>query len=134
MKLTLETIVKANGPLEQLTSTRGMKSIVAYRISKNYNAVKKEAEQYDKTRIKLLEEHSNKDSDDKAIIKDNKYDIIDGHMEIVDKEIEELKKEIIDIDIKKVTLEDIEIAGLAPIELEFIEFMLEIEEEEKKNG
>lgn len=132
MKLTLETIVKANGPLEQLASTRGMKSIVAYRISKNYNAVKKEAEQYDITRIKLLEEHAKKDKEGKPVIKDNIYVIDDEQMEIVDKELNELKKETIDIDIKKVTLEDIENAGLAPIELEFIEFMIEIEEEEEK--
>lgn len=130
MKLAIKDLNKAIMPLTQLANTRGMKSIVAYRIAKNYKIIKKETDDYEKIRIKLLEEHSNKDDDGKAIIKDNAYDVIDGHMEIVNKEIDELLKEEIGLDIKKVTLEDIEIAGLAPIELESLEFMLDFKKEE----
>lgn len=132
MKLTLETLLTANQSIVQLANTRGMKSIVAYRISKNFKLVEGELKNYDETRIKLLEEHSKKDKEGKAIIKNNAYDIIAGHMEIVDKELNELKKEIIDLDIKKISLKDIEIAGLAPVELTALEFMIDFEEEEEK--
>lgn len=130
MELTLNKLIEASQPLSVLVNIRGMKSIVAYRIAKNYNAIKKELEDYENARIKLLKEYSNKDDDGNAKIIDNNYDIIDGCMDLVNKEIDELKNEKIDLDIKKVTLEDVEIAGLAPIELESIEFMLDFEEEE----
>lgn len=130
MELTLNKLIEANQPLNVLISTRGMKSIVAYRISKNYNTIKKELDEYENARIALLTEHSNKDDEGNAKIINNNYDIIDGHIDVVNKEIEELKNETVDLDIKKVSLEDIEIAGLAPIELTSLEFMLDFEEEE----
>lgn len=129
MELTLNKLIESSQPLSVLVNIRGMKSIVAYRIAKNYNTIKKELEDYENARIKLLEEYSNKDDDGNAKIIDNNYDIIDGCMDLVNKEIDELKDEAIDLDIKKVALEDIEIAGLAPIELECIEFMLDFEED-----
>lgn len=130
MKLSINELNKAIMPLTQLANTRGMKSITAYRIAKNYKAIKKETDDYEKIRIKLLEEHSNKDDDGNAIIKDNAYDVIDGHMDIINKELNELMGEEIELDIKKVSLDDIEVAGLAPIELEHLEFMIDFEEEE----
>lgn len=130
MRLILNTLIGASQPLSVLNGTRGMKSITAYRISKNYNAIKKELDDYENARIALLIEHSNKDDEGNAKIINNNYDIIDGHIDIVNNEIEGLKNESIDLDIKKVFLEDIEIAGLAPIELECLEFMLDFEEGE----
>ena len=132
MKLAIKDLNKAVMPLTQLANTRGMKSIVAYRIAKNFKAIKKETDDYEKIRIKLLEEHSNKDDDGNAIIKDNVYDVIEGRMDIVNKELDELSNEEIELDIKKVTLDDIEVAGLAPVEIESLEFMIDFEEEEEK--
>lgn len=130
MELTLKALIEASQPLSVLNGTRGMKSIVAYRIAKNHNAIKKELDDYENARIALLIEHSNKDDEGNAKIINNNYDIIDGHIDAVNQEVEELKNETVDIDIKKVSLEDIEIVGLAPIEIESLEFMLNFEEEE----
>ena len=132
MRLAIKDLNQAIMPLTQLANTRGMKSIVAYRIAKNYKSIKKETDDYERIRIKLLEEHSNKDDDGKAIIKDNVYDVIDGHIDIINKELDELMDEKIELDIKKVTLKDIEVVGLAPVELELLEFMIDFEDKEEK--
>lgn len=130
MKLELNTLLTAQYTLRTLGNTKGLSSVVAYRISKNIKAVSKEIEDYEESRKKLLEEHSNKDDEGNAIIKDdNTYDVIDGHMEIINKELDELRKEEVELDIKKINIFDIDKAGLSPFELETIEFMINFEEE-----
>lgn len=130
MKLELNTLLTAQQTLATLGNTRGLSSVVAYRISKNIKAVSKEMEVYEESRKKLLEEHSNKDDEGNVIIKDdNTYDVIDGHMEIINKELDELRKEEVELDIKKINIFDIDKAGLSPFELETIEFMINFEEE-----
>lgn len=130
MKLELNTLLTAQQALGTLGNTKGLSSVVAYRISKNIKAVSKEIEDYEESRKKLLEEHSNKDDEGNVIIKDdNTYDVIDGHMEIINKELDKLKKEEVELDIKKINIFDIDKAGLSPFELETIEFMINFEEE-----
>ena len=67
MKLELNTLLTAQQALGTLGNTRGLSSVVAYRISKNIKAITKEIEVYEESRIKLLEEHSYKD-DEKQLL------------------------------------------------------------------
>lgn len=128
MKLELNTLLTAQQALGTLGNTRGLSSVVAYRISKNIKAITKEIEVYEESRIKLLEEHSYKDDDGKAIINGNVYDVIDGHQEIINKEIDELRKEEVELDIKTVNINDINLAGLSVFELYALDFMIKEEE------
>ncbi|MFR7590204.1 MAG: hypothetical protein ACLUVC_02075 [Longibaculum sp.] len=130
MKIELNTLLMSRQTLRILGNAKGLSSVVAYRISKNIKAINKEVAFYEESRIKLLEEHSHKDDEGKAIIFDNTYDIIDGHMEIVNKELDELRKEEVELDIKKINVEDIDKAELSPFELGTLEFMFDFKEEE----
>lgn len=129
MKMKLLQLINAERALGTLGNTKGLSSITAYRISKNIKAILEEIKTYNDTRTKMCEEYADKAKDGKPIIKDNKY-IMSTEKEIkLNEELGKLLDEDVDIQIKKVTLEDINKAGLSPLELDSIEFMLDFEEE-----
>ncbi len=129
MKLKMRTLVMCESALRTLGNTKGLSSITAYRISKNIKAILEEIKTYNDTYTKICEEYVDKDKDGKPIIKDNKYSMpLEKEIE-VNKQLNQLLDEDVDIQIKKVTLADINKAGLSPLELDSIEFMLDFEEE-----
>lgn len=134
MELTLKTLLGASQALAELADTRGLPSVVAYRIARNVKAIDKELEVYNEQRKKLLEEKANKDENGEPIMKDGPngayYDIPNDLMEEFNKELEELKDETVDIDIKKVTLAEIDNAQLSAFQLNALEYMIDFEEEE----
>lgn len=127
--MKLLQLINAERALGTLGNTKGLSSITAYRISKNIKSILEEIKTYNDTRTKMCEEYADKAKDGKPIIKDNKY-IMSTEKEIkLNEELGKLLDEDVDIQIKKVTLEDINKAGLSPLELDSIEFMLDFEEE-----
>lgn len=136
MELTLKTLLGATQALADLANTRGLPSIVAYRIARNVKAIDKELEIYNEQRKKLLEEKANKDENGEPIMKDgpngNYYDIPNDLMEQFNKELDGLQKETVDIDIKKVTIQEIDNAQLSAFQLNALEYMIDFEEEEGK--
>lgn len=123
--------------LNTLGALKGVK--FAYAVTRNVNLLKSEVEalekasapdeeysKFEKERIKLAEEHANKDEEGKAIVFDNKYDISDndkfeteletlkeGYKEAIEKrkeQIEEFSKileEEADVKLYKVALADV---------------------------
>ena len=87
-----------------------------------------ELKPYDDARTKVLEEAANKDENGKAIIDEatRQYDIPEDKLQEALQEIEKLQDEDINVDVRKVTVEDINKAELTPRELMLIEFMLEV--------
>lgn len=127
--MKLLQLINAERALGTLGNTKGLSSITAYRISKNIKSILEEIKTYNDTRTKMCEEYADKDKEGKPIIKDNKY-IMSTEKEIqLNEELGKLLDEDVDIQIKKVTLADINKAGLSPLELDSIEFMLDFEEE-----
>ena len=127
--MKLLQLINAEKALYRLGNTKGLSSITAYRISKNIKAISEELKTYNNTRTKLCEEYADKDKDGKPVIEDNKYHIpVESSIEL-NKQLEQLLNETVDIKIKKVSLEDIDEAGLSPLELDSIEFMLELMED-----
>ena len=127
--MKLLQLINAERALGTLGNTKGLSSITAYRISKNIKSILEEIKTYNDTRTKMCEEYADKDKEGKPIIKDNKY-IMSTEKEIqLNEELGKLLDEDVDIQIKKDTLADINKAGLSPLELDSIEFMLDFEEE-----
>lgn len=125
MKLLMNDIVRSESALTALGNTNGLSSIVAYRIFKNIKALHEEITLYNETRKKLCFAYANKDDKGNPIIKNNSYDIPKDKKEQFDNEFQELINMEVDIDIKKIKLEDIDKAGLSPFQIESIEFMLD---------
>ncbi len=130
--MKLLQLINAERALGTLGNTKGLSSITAYRISKNIKAILEEIKTYNDTRTKMCEEYADKDKEGKPIIKDNKY-IMSTEKEIqLNEELGKLLNEDVDIQIKKVSLVDINKAGLSPLELDSIEFMLDLEEDKEE--
>lgn len=126
--MIIKDILDGREVLAKLNNTKGMSSVTAYRIGKNIMKLEEELKPYNDARIKVLEEFSNKDENGEAIIdkETRQYDIPNDKFQDAIKEIEALQNEEINIDIKKVTIEDIDKAELSPRELMMIEFMLNV--------
>lgn len=129
MELKLEALLGAEQALSVLNVTRGLPAVVAYRITKTVKAVSKELTEYEENRKKLCEEYAKKDEDGKPVIKDNVYDIAEEDLKKINEELKKLREETVEIPVKKISLDDINRAELAPVQLESIEFMLDLEED-----
>lgn len=125
--MVIKDILNSMEALNKLNNAHGMSSVVAFRIGKNIKAIEGEVKVFDDVRTKLLEESANKDENGKPIIdKDtNQYDVPADKLEDLEKEIKKLQNEEVKIDIKKLSLDDVEKADLSPRELMSIEYMLE---------
>lgn len=125
--MVIKDILDSMEALNKLNNAHGMSSVVAFRIGKNIKAIEGEVKVFDDVRTKLLEEAANKDENGKPIIDKgtNQYDVPADKLEHLAKEIEKLQNEEVKVDIKKVSLDDVEKADLSPRELMSIEYMLE---------
>ena len=125
--MIIKDILDSMEALNKLNNAHGMSSVVAFRIGKNIKAIEGEVKVFDDVCTKLLEESANKDENGKPIIdKDtNQYDVPSDKLEALEKEIKKLQNEEVKVDIKKLSLDDVEKADLSPRELISIEYMLE---------
>lgn len=125
--MIIKDILGSMEALNKLNNAHGMSSVVAFRIGKNIKAIESEVKVFDDVRTKLLEKFANKDENGNPIIdKDtNQYDVPADKLEALKKEIKKLQNEEVKVDIKKLSLDDVEKADLSPRELISIEYMLE---------
>lgn len=125
--MVIKDILDSMEALNKLNNAHGMSSVVAFCIGKNIKAIEGEVKVFDDVRTKLLEEFANKDENGKPIIdKDtNQYDVPSDKLEALEKEIKKLQNEEVKVDIKKLSLDDVEKADLSPREIMSIEYMLE---------
>lgn len=127
--MKLLDILNSQSTLTELNNCKGLSSVTAYRIAKNIKLVNEELKVYNDQRIKLLENLANKDKDGKPIIKEDdgmqEYDLTDENKLKLQEEVNKLLEEEINMDIKKVSLEQLDGAGLSPAQLSTIEYMLE---------
>lgn len=127
--MKLLEIINSQSTLAELNNCKGLSSVTAYRIAKNIKLVNEELKVYNDQRIKLLENLANKDEDGKPIIKaengTQEYDLTDENKLKLQEEVNKLLEEEINMDIKKVSLEQLDGAGLSPAQLSTIEYMLE---------
>lgn len=132
MKLKLKELMESKEAMVELAKARGLKSVVAYRIGKNVKEIDRELENYNDARKKLVEEKANKNDSGEPIIKTNEdgssyYEIDPELAKKLDDELNELLNEAVDINIIKVSLDDIENAKLSAFQINKIDFMLEVE-------
>lgn len=127
--MKLLDILNSQSTLAELNNCKGLSSVTAYRIAKNIKLVNEELKVYNDQRIKLLENLANKDEDGKPIIKEDdgmqEYDLSRENKTKLQEEVNKLLEEEINMDIKKVSLEQLDGAGLSPAQLSTIEYMLE---------
>ena len=124
--MKIKDILNSKNVLVKLNNTAGMSSIVAYRVGKNIKLLDDELKPYDDARTKVLEEAANKDENGKAIIDEatRQYDIPEDKLQEALQEIEKLQDEDINVDVRKVTVEDINKAELVIRTLKYVSFYI----------
>ncbi len=124
MKIKLLQLADSNEVLGQLNNTHGLSAICAFSISKNIKKIATELEAYNETRIKILEEKVNKDEDGKAIIVNEQYQLTNENLIEANNDIQALLNSDIDLDLTKISIEDLNNADLTPAQLSLIDYMI----------
>lgn len=123
--MKLGTLVASKEALAKLNQTEGMKATCAYRIAKNCAEIDKELKIFAKSQAEVVDKFCIRDEKGNPKEENGYYKIDEKHQAEYVKEISSLYEEEVDIQIKKISVEDIENAGLSPAQLSSIEFMLE---------
>ena len=126
--MKIKDILNSKNVLVKLNNTAGMSSIVAYRVGKNIKLLDDELKPYDDARTKSIRRSCKQGWKRKSYHwwSNTQYDIPEDKLQEALQEIEKLQDEDINVDVRKVTVEDINKAELTPRELMLIEFMLEV--------
>lgn len=127
METTLGKILESAQTLAELREVKGLKSTTAYRIAKIASKAGEEIKLYDEQRTSICEKYAKKDDDGNPVVKNGAYDIPEDSILDFTKEVAELQKEEVTLDANKISLEEIENAGLSAAQLEHIEFILDAE-------
>ena len=130
--MKLIDLLNAQNALNTLNNTRGLNAVTAYRIAKNVKVIGDELETYEEQRMKLVKELSDKDNDGNALTKinnngDTEYVLGNKNKIKLAGQLNSIMNEESNIEIKKLKLEDLDVAGLAPIELNALDFMIDAE-------
>lgn len=124
--MKLGTLVKSRKTLMMLYHTQGLDAVVAYRIAKNIRSIEKELVLFDEQNTNLINKYCNRDDAGKPLIKDGLISIKDK--ENYEHELSLLFGEEINIEIKKINISFISLAGLSPAQLDSIGYMIESED------
>lgn len=130
MKIKISTLLNSKDVLYMLGNTNGLSAHIAYRLYRNIELINKELEMYEKTRIKLLKSFAKKDSDGNPIIKKNDnqefYDLSEENLQKFNEDISKIINENVDLDLKKISLDDIDSVGLTPFQISLIDYILDV--------
>ena len=130
MKIKISTLLNSKDVLYMLGNTNGLSTHIAYRLYRNIELINKELEMYEKTRIKLLKSFAKKDSDGNPIIKKNDnqefYDLSEENLQKFNEDISKIINENVDLDLQKISLDDIDSVGLTPFQISLIDFILDV--------
>lgn len=123
--MKLGTLVASKDALAKLNQTEGMKATCAYRIAKNCTEIDKELKIFAKSQADVINKYCIRDDKGNPKEENGYYKIDEKYQTEYVKEITSLYEEEVEIQVKKISVEDIENAGLSPAQLGSIDFMLE---------
>lgn len=124
-KLTLNGLLEGKSSFAYLVSQRDkLSGKVNYQISKNIKPYNDEIEAYDEARKAIVKKYANLDENGEPVVIGEKYDVPKEKLKDFEKEIEELGEQEVNTAWKMIKLDDLESAGLAPIDYYNLDFMI----------
>lgn len=123
--MKLGTLVASKDALAKLNQTEGMKATCAYRIAKNCAEIDREIKIFAKSQADVINKYCIRDDKGNPKEENGYYKIDERYQTEYVKEITSLYEEEVEIQVRKISVEDIENAGLSPAQLGSIDFMLE---------
>ena len=125
-KLTLNVLLEGKSSFAYLVSQRDKLSAkVNYQISKNIKPYNDEIEAYDEARKAIVKKYANLDENGEPVVIGDNYDVPNEKLKDFEREIKELGEQEVNTAWKMIKLDDLESAGLAPIDYYNLDFMIE---------
>ncbi len=124
-KLTLNGLLEGKSSFAYLVSQRDkLSGKVNYQISKNIKPYNDEIEAYDEARKAIVKKYANLDENGEPVVIGDNYDVPKEKLKDFEKEIKELGEQEVNTAWKMIKLDDLESAGLAPIDYYNLDFMI----------
>ena len=125
-KLTLNGLLEGKSSFAYLVSQRDkLSGKVNYQISKNIKPYNDEIEAYDEARKAIVKKYANLDENGEPVVIGDNYDVPNEKLKDFEREIKELGEQEVNTAWKMIKLDDLESAGLAPIDYYNLDFMIE---------
>ena len=125
-KLTLNVLLEGKTSFAYLVSQRDkLSGKVNYQISKNIKPYNDEIEAYDEARKAIVKKYANLDENGEPVVIGDNYDVPNEKLKDFEREIKELGEQEVNTAWKMIKLDDLESAGLAPIDYYNLDFMIE---------
>ena len=125
-KLTLNVLLEGKSSFAYLVSQRDkLSGKVNYQISKNIKPYNDEIEAYDEARKAIVKKYANLDENGEPVVIGDNYDVPNEKLKDFEREIKELGEQEVNTAWKMIRLDDLESAGLAPIDYYNLDFMIE---------
>ena len=125
-KLTLNVLLEGKSSFAYLVSQRDkLSGKVNYQISKNIKPYNDEIEAYDEARKAIVKKYANLDENGEPVVIGDNYDVPNEKLKYFEREIKELGEQEVNTAWKMIKLDDLESAGLAPIDYYNLDFMIE---------
>lgn len=131
--MKLYELVESNDSLKKLSTAEGLPFKTALSIARDIKEIDEVLQVYENKRKELVNKYGEKDENGELVIKDDNVKLTDRTAFV--NEFNALAMEDVDIEIKKISVNDLEnVTSLTPSDINNISFLLEEEKEEKTNG
>lgn len=131
--MKLYQLIESKDSLKKLNTAEGLPFKTALYIAKDIKEIDEVLQVYENKRKELINKYGEKDENGELVIKDDSVKLTDRAAFI--NEFNALAMEDVDIEIKKISVDDLEnVTSLTPSDINNISFLLEEEKEEKTNG
>ena len=122
----LNVLLEGKSSFAYLVSQRDkLSGKVNYQISKNIKPYNDEIEAYDEARKAIVKKYANLDENGEPVVIGDNYDVPNEKLKDFEREIKELGEQEVNTAWKMIKLDDLESAGLAPIDYYNLDFMIE---------
>lgn len=120
IKVTLNTVVNSNEIFQTLATTQ-MRARAAFRIAKLTRAIAKELELFNIQRESILKKYGEKDENGNLAVQENgTVNIEKDHVNDFNQELFELLNSEVELNAEPLTLDDIEMAELTPMQVQIL--------------
>jgi hypothetical protein len=131
-RMKLYQLVESNDSLKKLNTAEGLPFKTALSIARDIKNIEEVLQVYENKRKELVNKYGEKDENGELVIKDDSVKLTDRAAFV--NEFNALAMEDVDIEIKKISVDDLEnVTSLTPSDINNISFLLEEGKEEKTN-
>lgn len=131
--MKLYQLIESKDSLKKLNTAEGLPFKTALSIAKDIKEIDEVLQVYENKRRELINKYGKKDENGELIIKNDNIELTDRAA--FTNEFNTLAMEDVDIEIKKISVDDLEnVTSLTPSDINNISFLLEEGKEEKTNG